>query len=698
MVKVLLFISCNSFDYNLKNYDTEKTLESAGNNREELERVLNYYKNKNDNLKYNAAKFLIANMSDHKSYNNIEFLNDNHIYALDLLINTAKEQYFLGVDKIKQKKEVWEKNSVVKKKLDSLLKGIEVKSLGAKKSDVKEIKGDWLIKHIDKAFENWNDSGLLSKNDFEEFLETFLPYRYANENLNVPKDYPKKIWKDLLKDKNFKDTRIVINTLNEFFSRIHRITVNLKSKDNLGFYNILKWKNITCDQQIIIAANILNDIGIPTHLDYTPIWIHRTLAHSWCVSKDSLGNYKYFSPFWQSIDSLENKGVNNKNYFKRVSKVFRRTYAIQEKSAVNFNKEHEDIPPFFDSQNWIDVTDSYHKTTTITINIKGFNYNKASLAYLAVFNPNGWQPIDWAVVNEKNHEVIFNKIPKNRVYNIVSYSKGKTTPISKAFYINSKGEISFIKPNFETLTNLKILKKYPQKELLYDFISDNIGGQFQGANSRNFNDAENLYTFKDIPKNYITSISIKSNKKYRYVRFKPPKNVLSNMAIMEFYENLKKGKEFNKGSNPYVFNKKDSVFLKSDFSKIKGKPIGNNRNASLKSLNLVFDGNMETYVTDKWIGLDFGEPKKIEEIRYAFRNANNRINVGDVYQLFYYDNGWMYLETKKAVYNFLEFKNVPSGTMYWLRNITKGKEELPFFYKNDKQYFMNYDDLNKSLN
>ena len=61
---VLLF-SCQSSEEK----QLEKVLTLAGNNRPELEKVLEHYKeNEADSLKLRAAKFLIMNMPGHQSY------------------------------------------------------------------------------------------------------------------------------------------------------------------------------------------------------------------------------------------------------------------------------------------------------------------------------------------------------------------------------------------------------------------------------------------------------------------------------------------------------------------------------------------------------------------------------------------------------------------------------------------------------
>jgi hypothetical protein len=150
IITICLFSNCNDL---YSQNDLETTLKLAGSNRIELERVLSHYDKDKDSLKYKAAKYLISNMKNHYSRHNVFFTNDNHLKALDLLVSSAVKQFKLGVGVAKQKQEVWEQNRLVKKQLYSLVKGIKTQSVPHKNFDVNNLKSDWLIKHIDFAFE-----------------------------------------------------------------------------------------------------------------------------------------------------------------------------------------------------------------------------------------------------------------------------------------------------------------------------------------------------------------------------------------------------------------------------------------------------------------------------------------------------------------------------------------------------------------
>ncbi len=55
------------------------------------------------------------------------------------------------------------------------------------------------------------------------------------------------------------------------------------------------------------------------------------------------------------------------------------------------------------------------------------------------------------------------------------------------------------------------------------------------------------------------------------------------------------------------------------------------------------------------------------------------INAGDQYLLLFWDGKqWATCGEKTAEYEYLLFDNIPANRLYWLRDITKGQEELPY--------------------
>ncbi len=66
----------------------------------------------------------------------------------------------------------------------------------------------------------------------------------------------------------------------------------------------------------------------------------------------------------------------------------------------------------------------------------------------------------------------------------------------------------------------------------------------------------------------------------------------------------------------------------------------------------------------------------------------NAIYPGDIYELLYANiDGWESLGVQVAADYFVEYENVPSGALLWLRNHTKGVGERPFTSENGKMTF-----------
>lgn len=106
----------------------------------------------------------------------------------------------------------------------------------------------------------------------------------------------------------------------------------------------------------------------------------------------------------------------------------------------------------------------------------------------------------------------------------------------------------------------------------------------------------------------------------------------------------------------------------------------------------ITDGNVLTYFSayDVTLPMIFNLEKvsSIGKITFSPRNDDNYISPGDVYELFYQDgvSGWQSLGIQTAVTREVRYI-VPKNALLWLRNLTKGREEQIFIYRDKKQYF-----------
>lgn len=127
-----------------------------------------------------------------------------------------------------------------------------------------------------------------------------------------------------------------------------------------------------------------------------------------------------------------------------------------------------------------------------------------------------------------------------------------------------------------------------------------------------------------------------------------------------------------------------------------GKVMGNYAPGwldSMLTMRRAFDGDVLSFTsaspeqTDAWLGLDFGRMVDLNRLVYLPRTDDNFIREGELYELFYWDNGWVSLgqRTGSRKLQYLEYDNVPDNALLLLRNLTKGKEERIFTYEHGKQ-------------
>lgn len=117
---------------------------------------------------------------------------------------------------------------------------------------------------------------------------------------------------------------------------------------------------------------------------------------------------------------------------------------------------------------------------------------------------------------------------------------------------------------------------------------------------------------------------------------------------------------------------RDIVYLPSLFNEGKMEPIADpfilHENGSTEILHI------DTKLHQKMV-LDRKYPE----------DESNLIEVGDSYELFYWDKEWRSLGIQKAHQNLLTYDRVPKNTVYWLRDLSKGKQERIFTYEKNKQ-------------
>jgi hypothetical protein len=409
-----------------------------------------------------------------------------------------------------------------------------------------------------------------------------------------------------------------------------------------------------CREQSHYLVYILRSLGIPAVSEINPQRPNRSLGHDWNAIIGSHGETIYYQ-----IDTKPATGKPNSPN----AKIYRRTFKVDSASLPFKKYPSEAIPLIFDNPYLKDVTSDYFSTKTISINL--FKSISQQHAYLCVWDDAKWLPIAWGDIH--NGTATFKDMGLNALYLPVIYSDEKTyIPIGSPFILKDS-LIQYISPQPRQPIQAVIKRKYywPEKHYM-DFRLK--GSQFQAANKPDFSDAITLFTITDKIEPIAYNIKITNTKTYKYYRFYGLKLSYGNLAELKFY------------------NKEDrQLFGKIIGSEGSYKALGN-------KIEKAFDNDILTFYDSftrgtSWLGLELEQPQSIGRIKFIPRNDGNCIEIGDDYELMYWNNkDWQSLGLVIAREDSLVYKNCPKDALFLLHDKTKGKQERIFMIdKNGKQ-------------
>lgn len=163
IVFFLILVSFFTFSCQHNSSSGVKTaLRLAGNNRSELEKVLDHYQqNKADSLKLRAACFLIENMPSY-------------------FWQTGLNQFDAVFDSIAKIPAISVRRETFRQLLDSVAQ-IPSSDYPRVIRDIEILDADYLIENIDLAFEAWYRHPAEKRDNFNTFCNFILPYRNYNE-------------------------------------------------------------------------------------------------------------------------------------------------------------------------------------------------------------------------------------------------------------------------------------------------------------------------------------------------------------------------------------------------------------------------------------------------------------------------------------------------------------------------------------
>ena len=467
---VIISTSCNENKDNSLNI----ALKQSGDNRTQLETVLNHYEN--DTLKYEAAKFLISNMPYHLSL----------------------EEYYLSPDGGKYRPDVsrFENGKDVKKHCDSLVLA-GYRPIQNKVRDIEVIDADFLIDNIDLAFEVWQKPWV--KNiSFHDFCRYILPYRAQVEEISPLREHIMNQFMPLLDSAQVRSPLDACIILNDHLKSIMRY-----EDTGLSFYPTIEETYTSgisrCEGLCNLGAFIMRAVGIPVAIDNTT-WVKMDLGHSWCTVLEGDKFYSFGPGEDQPHDHA--KMYSDRRY-RRPAKVYRTSFDYVAKD-YNFLNDDGYITSL-KSPLIHDVTNEYLDIPVdITIAADEIDYSsnsKSNQIYLCVRNFYEWKPI--AIGSRTDLVCNFNQVVGDNIFIIADSPNGNMLRfISSPFYVSTSGETRKFIPDtnkLETLTLDKRKNRIDEEHTLKYW--NTTKKEFVTINHSKISDSTQTYT--EVPSNSL---------------------------------------------------------------------------------------------------------------------------------------------------------------------------------------------------
>lgn len=391
-----------------KGVSVEQALSMAGDNRGELEKVLEYYKN--DSLKLTAARYLIRNMPFHFS-------------RMEYFVSPEGERYVPDIRNFTD-------NKAVKRHCDSL----QEKGYTIKKEivyDIKTLHSDYLIKNIDLAFQAWQKPWAKDI-PLEEFCRYILPYRAEVEPASDMRQELMEYYLPLIDSGKAQNTFEACMIINKRFGE------NLKYKETghplyPTVEETFRGGIGECDALCNLATMAMRAVGIPIVVQ-TATWTKMDLAHSWCAVLYN-GKFYDFSPAYVGPD--EYRQTLATTYYLKPAKVYRSLF------DANFKDSRIDDGYITNLKSPLlkDITaESGYPVLDLMIEADKTPSSKESLVYLCTYNYYEWKPIAIGIQNEAVCK--FKDIVGNNIFIIAEGSKEQELNyITAPFLVDSLGHV-----------------------------------------------------------------------------------------------------------------------------------------------------------------------------------------------------------------------------------------------------------------
>lgn len=402
-----------------------------------LPEVLAHYSQTADSLKRAAAAFLVENMEDH-SYLTFDLVDTNkQIIPFDVLSFKNYDALVAAFDSLEKTHGVLDFQ-----KREELL-------------DDSLITADFLIRHMDGAFQAWQTRPWASWLSFEQFCEYLLPYRGSNE--------PLELWQPALchaYDSAFQnmtqpqDPIAAASIINkELMSWFHFDPRFYYHPTDQSYSEMLQTKLGRCEDMTNLTIFAMRANGLAVTSDFTPYWANCGNNHAWNAILTADGKVV---PFMGAEANPGSYSLPNK-----LAKVYRKTYSLQRNNLAFQVADPNTLPRYLSSKSYVDVTKDYIHVRTITVPVT--SPDTIAIAYLCVFNSGEWKPIQWSRIS--NGAATFTDMGMDVVYLPGLYLNEKVVPASAPFILTAAGDVQKLEADTAHPATLQLLSTTNVKQV-----------------------------------------------------------------------------------------------------------------------------------------------------------------------------------------------------------------------------------------
>ena len=640
--------------------------------------------------KREAARYLLDNMPYHYGYG--VTVRDSKAVKRWAKKTTATLRdlldgyglYQIPGDTVRALREVRRADSLAMQRIDQ-----DVEATFTPLMDGEQVTASFLIRHINHAFKVWRTSRFARHLTFDEFKEYILPYKAFNGYSFLESgDTYNRLFGGMIDLDSIHNAQDCIQAYNYVMRTLRDLTGSKQCHGRKGLYDLFFYRSHACDDLASYACCILRSLGVPIAVEHTVGFRSFTGMHYFCSFYDAATEeWATYNPetYDPTIYWTEEENLN----------IYRNTYAAQTSTPYFLHAKYEHVPDELSNPCMIDVTKHVKNVHSVTFPISG--YGDSNLAYLATFNramPDALLHTTWGVIDKENDMVTFDNAMPHVLYFPVFYRETQMEVFGTPFYLDDRGHMSYlphVDMDSEEAASVTLTRKYPRKKHLIQAAKELVGGVFTGTNDWSMREADTLYRITEAPEPVFAECKFAHPKAYQIYRFDAsPSSGKTHIAMLEWITSTKYGYENTlPASRTHILEESDTLRCgDTTVVKVLDEPI------ERMQWKAEYDGNMETAPSHySRITFWLKRPQVITAVRFAPLHADNGINSGDVYEFYYWDEGWKKVATKTARYEHLTFTDVPAHRIYWLRNITKGKEEQPFIIDSEGMQRFVYGDI-----